>query len=1204
MIDKIDLESPWIGLKSFAPETRSLFFGRDREIDELCERVRRNPVTILYGSSGYGKSSLLGAGLLPRLGQAGFLPIPIKLQFANAGSKPDRLTLVDQVKAQIATALTEAQRSDLAEKVREPGGFWESLNDERRGFLDPSAPRLVLVFDQFEDVFTLGERSVKERDQLLDELSDIIENRPSSVLARRLESDPALAEHFDSFSRPTKVVITLREDYLSKLDRWRPVMPSIMANRMELRPLCGPQALLAVFEPGRLVGREIVSRSVAEKIVRSVAGFDLQANLSEIEAVPPLLSLYSERLNKRRRDEGRLTIQEGDIEGKLDEILDEFFEECFDGLPSGIRTFFEKRLISPGSPSVREAPSLETVLAELSTFLDLEAATNAIEELRNRRLITQEEFEGVVRVRIIHDILTPVVARSRDSDKQNVETRRAVAQSDAAVIERAAASEKRPPRIASSVQTLKIYVSSPGDTGPERKIVEQTCESIERQFGGSVVLERYLWEDSPFSADRDFQESLPDIAEMDIAIFILRHRMGSPLRGPVSRINTYQSGTEYEFYKAQEMHSKSGKPNILFYVSGERLDVVDCAPEEREERLYQIRLRDEFLERNFKGKDRSLIGPYHTYGSLAAFSARLRNHLQSILEDLTSFSAAIRVDEGMAPYVGLRPYGSADASIFFGREQAIYEFEELLQKRVISGCASVLVCGPSGCGKTSFISAGVAPILERAGVNGSVRVVHHRPYCSKNLCASLVRACCNDQTLPEARDLDQLTDVDATSPEHAADLIHKAIGLANLGRKSPLTLIILIDQVEELFGESFERDKRDSLFCCLQLLAQGGKCHIIAALRGDFLSDAMTDPQFSHLFGGSRSEGIYFLGNLGWSDFGRVMEYPARMAGLRFEDRNGLSLADKIRDDLSPGEGNSLALLQALLYNLWMNRTEDGCMTFEAYERLGGLAGVLSGLAESVLPQLPMEAVAEFDTLVCHLVVVDTYGPVRRRVLMDDLVKNPQIRLLVEAYVERRVLMVEGTSDGSYVSLAHEAFIYHWPRLLNSLERMKDDLKTHSFIISLSQSWSKSGHHHRFLLREPSLLSSCEKLLSNRLFLLSSEQARFIDDSLRFERRRSRTMQMAMAAISVIVVCSILSSVFSAIKAKQALSDENEVTKKLERFKVESQEILSRRALMVSILNEQITKARDSGDTDLRGDLEKLLQVTLDDSGSLEKWAE
>ena len=62
-----DLEHPWLGLESFREETRAYFFGRDAEIAELHLRLRSDPLLVLYGRSGLGKTSILLAGLIPRL---------------------------------------------------------------------------------------------------------------------------------------------------------------------------------------------------------------------------------------------------------------------------------------------------------------------------------------------------------------------------------------------------------------------------------------------------------------------------------------------------------------------------------------------------------------------------------------------------------------------------------------------------------------------------------------------------------------------------------------------------------------------------------------------------------------------------------------------------------------------------------------------------------------------------------------------------------------------------------------------------------------------------------------------------------------------------------------------------------------------------------------------------------------------------------
>ena len=63
----VDAEHPWLGLASFTEETRAYFYGREEEIGELCRRVQRKLLTILFGQSGLGKTSILRAGVVPRL---------------------------------------------------------------------------------------------------------------------------------------------------------------------------------------------------------------------------------------------------------------------------------------------------------------------------------------------------------------------------------------------------------------------------------------------------------------------------------------------------------------------------------------------------------------------------------------------------------------------------------------------------------------------------------------------------------------------------------------------------------------------------------------------------------------------------------------------------------------------------------------------------------------------------------------------------------------------------------------------------------------------------------------------------------------------------------------------------------------------------------------------------------------------------------
>ncbi len=115
----IDRENPWPGLASFTEDTRAFFFGREKETEELVRLVRRNTLTVLFGQSGLGKSSLLQAGAFPLLREADYLPLYLRLDHSSVGDAAPsprsadptatgasrlQLSLADQVKAALVAA--------------------------------------------------------------------------------------------------------------------------------------------------------------------------------------------------------------------------------------------------------------------------------------------------------------------------------------------------------------------------------------------------------------------------------------------------------------------------------------------------------------------------------------------------------------------------------------------------------------------------------------------------------------------------------------------------------------------------------------------------------------------------------------------------------------------------------------------------------------------------------------------------------------------------------------------------------------------------------------------------------------------------------------------------------------------------------------------------------------------------------------------
>lgn len=407
-------EEPWLGLRPFSRADREYFFGRDDEIKELFERIAQRLLTVLFGQSGLGKTSLLCAGVIPRLTEAEFQPILVRLIHDPAINDA---SLEEQVLTEVARVFPDLGAEP---PVRAPS-LWQLFHDPVYGFVEqagtPASLRPVLILEQFEEIFTLGEsKRPADAVKFMEALCCLVENRAPPEIREQLLKDDELADRLQSSARPCRVLIALRDDYLHLLERWRQKMPSMMENRFELRQLSGKQAFRAVYEPGTRrtkLGNKppIVSPETAAAIVRLVAGKGPEAPLEEIENVPPLLSLICQQLNARRLREGRETLQAEEVSASAEEVLRDFCARCFASQRPAVREFVEHRLISRSG--FRESVTLETAITELHQA-GVAKPEATFRELVSQRLLTIEDRGGIPRIELTHDILAPVISRSRD----------------------------------------------------------------------------------------------------------------------------------------------------------------------------------------------------------------------------------------------------------------------------------------------------------------------------------------------------------------------------------------------------------------------------------------------------------------------------------------------------------------------------------------------------------------------------------------------------------------------------------------------------------------------------------------------------------------------------------------------------------------------------------------------------------------------
>jgi hypothetical protein len=364
----LSADCPWPGLKSYNEDDQEYFFGRGDEITELVWHVRRNTLTVVFGASGTGKTSLIQAGVFPVLRRNGLTPLRIRLLHGG----------------------------NLIEQVRSLAGLtgdtlWEGFHRLAAGRSEP-----VIMFDQFEELFTLGEGR-PESEQFLEELSEVIENYYPKKIRERLDRNEQLG--FDHNHQRYHVVLVLREDFVWRLDGLRARMPSIMRERFVLEPFNEEEAIEAVEKPGK----EILDSEVAQRIVAFAVG---PGGSAVVE--PAILSLLCRELSKRIAPAGRISAHE--LKGDSETIISDFWEKSIVGLPAAsrkaVREFIEDRLVSPNG--FRTAwPRKE-----------LARHNDAVEQLIDGRILRAELRFGSSHLELTHDVLTNVVSRSRDSRKE------------------------------------------------------------------------------------------------------------------------------------------------------------------------------------------------------------------------------------------------------------------------------------------------------------------------------------------------------------------------------------------------------------------------------------------------------------------------------------------------------------------------------------------------------------------------------------------------------------------------------------------------------------------------------------------------------------------------------------------------------------------------------------------------------------------
>ena len=425
------------------------------------------------------------------------------------------------------------------------------------------------------------------------------------------------------------------------------------------------------------------------------------------------------------------------------------------------------------------------------------------------------------------------------------------------------------------VQQIKIFVSSPGDADHERRRVERVIERLNGEFAGVTRLQAIRWETEFYRAHQTFQAQIPEAAQCDIVLAVFRGRIGTELPPDFAHMpdgNPYPSGTAYEVLTAIEARHKRELPDVFVFRSREppvvRLDDPEAAHvQEQWQRLKK------FFDTWFVAETGPFKAAFHTFGSTDEFEAQLERLLRRWVEDRVLHGRSVLWPLAIkgSPFRGLAAFGVRHAPVFFGRSRDIARAVDCWKDAAERGVPFLLVVGASGSGKSSLARAGLVPRLTTPGVVPAVdqwRVAVMRPSeipegPVRTLAARLLDGeqdipdfdAGRPVALPELAGSDYRTATELSSLLAHADEAAIAPVLRVLDRigeearqrdgyERPVRadLILLVDQLEELFAADVSPAERTAFVALLRHMAESGRIWVLATLRADLYERFLAEP--------------------------------------------------------------------------------------------------------------------------------------------------------------------------------------------------------------------------------------------------------------------------------------------------------------------------------------------------------------------------
>ncbi|MCB0566912.1 MAG: hypothetical protein KDD01_21305 [Phaeodactylibacter sp.] len=409
------------GAQPFSTSQRGIFFGRDKDIEALFELISLEQLVVFYSKSGLGKSSLINAGLLPKARESSAM-YPLAIRF---GAYMPGIT--NEMPLDMLTARAAGDGSILLDRIlSKENSIWYHLKSHL--LQNPGQDGFLLIFDQFEELFTYPDEQIAAISQTLAELFfKTIPQRFRKAIEEKLATDPKYFSSSDLKALhqqvPVKVLLAIRSDRMSELNKLKDYLPQILQNCYELDALSEERAEDAIMLPAYLKEDHFISNpfDYSEGAMEKILGFLTQDRSQKVESFQ--LQVLCQAIERRVINQ-QLTVVRGEDLGDLNSIYKNYYDDQIDLIGDEKAKLAARRLIEEGL--IFEEEERRINLYEGQIFKSFGVPSQLLSQLVDSHLLRAEpSLQGGFTYELAHDSLVAPILASKEKRKREEEKRQA-----------------------------------------------------------------------------------------------------------------------------------------------------------------------------------------------------------------------------------------------------------------------------------------------------------------------------------------------------------------------------------------------------------------------------------------------------------------------------------------------------------------------------------------------------------------------------------------------------------------------------------------------------------------------------------------------------------------------------------------------------------------------------------------------------------